>query len=173
MEALFRVYESYGLYLWLSVLLLVLIAILWLVSLHRQVSGLRRTYAALLTGADGRDLGELLSMYVEQMRLAGSKTEQLSGTLDRLEYQVKSSIQRMELLRFNAYDDIGGEQSFALALLDEEGDGVVISSLQGRGDNRLYAKPIERWKSTYTLSAEEKEAIERASHSDVDKEPHL
>jgi hypothetical protein len=169
-QPLFLIYESYGVYLWLFVFLLVLVSIVWLVGLHRRVSGLRRSYAALLTGADGENLGELLSMYVEQMRLAGSKAEQLSRTSDRLESQVKGSIQRLELLRFNAYEGIGGEQSFALALLDAEGDGVVISSLQGRGDNRLYAKPIKSWGSTYTLSTEEKEAIERASDRDVDKD---
>ena len=170
MQALFLIYESYGFYLWLFVLLLILVSFLWLAAQHRRVSGLRRSYAALLTGGDGKNLGELLSMYVEQMRLAGSKAEQLSRTSDRLESQVKGSIQRLELLRFNAYEGIGGEQSFALALLDDEGDGVVISSLQGRGDNRLYAKPIRRWKSTYTLSAEEKKAIARASGRDVDKD---
>jgi hypothetical protein len=169
-QALLLIYESYGFYLWLFVLLLILVSFLWLAAQHRRVSGLRRSYAALLTGADGQNLGELLSMYVEQMRLAGSKAEQLSRTSDRLESQVKGSIQRLELLRFNAYEGIGGEQSFALVLLDDEGDGVVISSLQGRGDNRLYAKPIKRWKSAYTLSAEEKEAITRASDRDVDKD---
>jgi hypothetical protein len=172
-QALFLIYESHGVYLWLSALLLVFVLVLWLAALHRRVSKLRRTYAALVTGADGKNLGELLSMYVEQMRLAGSKAEQLSRTSDRLESQVRSSIQRLELVRFNAYEGIGGEQSFALALLDELGDGVVISSLQGRGENRLYAKPINRWDSTHTLSAEEKEAIARASDSDVDKESHL
>jgi hypothetical protein len=167
------IYENYGIYLWLILLLLILVLAGWLVVLHRRVTQLRRTYSALLTGTDGRDLGELLSMYVEQMSLAASKADQLSKSSDRMDRRIKNSIQRLGLVRFNAFEGIGGEQSFAAALLDEKGDGVVISSLQGRGENRLYAKPIKNWDSSYTLSVEEKEALTQAREGDVDNEPHL
>ena len=167
------IYENYGIYLWLILLLLMLALAGWLVVLHRRVTHLRRTYSALLTGTDGQDLGELLSMYVEQMSLAASKADQLSKSSDRMERRIKNSIQRLGLVRFNAFEGIGGEQSFAVALLDERGDGVVVSSLQGRGENRLYAKPIRNWDSSYTLSVEEKEALTQARESDVDNEPHL
>jgi hypothetical protein len=173
MESLLMIYENYGIYLWLTLLLLMLVLAGWLVLLHRRVTQLRRTYSALLTGTDGRDLGELLSMYVEQMSLAASKADQLSKNSDRMDRRIKNSIQRLGLVRFNAFEGIGGEQSFAAALLDEKGDGVVISSLQGRGENRLYAKPIKNWDSSYTLSVEEKEALTQARESDVDNEPHL
>jgi hypothetical protein len=167
------IYENYGAYMWLILLLLTLALAGWLIVLHRRVTHLRRTYSALLTGTDGRDLGELLSMYVEQMSLAASKADELSKSSDRMERRIKNSIRRLGLVRFNAFEGIGGEQSFAVALLDEEGDGVVISSLQGRGENRLYAKPVKNWDSSYTLSVEEKEALTQARESDVDNEPHL
>lgn len=167
------IYENYGAYVSLILLLLTLVLAGWLVVLHRRVTRLRRTYSALLTGTDGRDLGELLSMYVEQMSLAASKADQLSKSSDRMDRRIKNSIQRLGLVRFNAFEGIGGEQSFAASLLDEKGDGVVISSLQGRGENRLYAKPIKNWDSSYTLSVEEKEALTQARDSDVDNEPHL
>jgi len=170
---LLMIYENYGAYVWLILLLLTLALAGWLVVLHRRVTRLRRTYSALLTGTDGRDLGELLSMYVEQMSLAASKADQLSKSSDRMERRIKNSIQRLGLVRFNAFAGIGGEQSFAAALLDEKGDGIVISSLQGRGENRLYAKPVMNWDSSYTLSVEEKEALTQARESDVDNESHL
>ena len=173
MEPLSYVYENYGLQLWLFLLLLLLLAGLWLIVLHRRLNRLRRQYAALLTSAEGKDLGELLNMYVEQMRLAASKAEELTRSSNRMESKVTKSLQRLGLVRFDAFEGIGGEQSFAVALLDEEGDGVVLSSLQGRGESRLYAKPISKWDSTYNLSAEEKEAIATAYQRNVDKGSHL
>lgn len=98
-------------------------------------------------------------MYVEQMRLAASKADQLTETSEQMEKKLRNSIQRMGLVRFNAFEGTGGEQSFAVALLDEEGDGVVVSSLQGRAESRVYAKPVKKWDSTYSLSVEEREAI--------------
>jgi hypothetical protein len=172
-EALFSIYQNYGPFLWLVVVLVLLLSLFWLIVLQRTVSGLQRTYAALLATPDGKDVGELLSMYVEQMRLAASKADQLTKASERVERQVQSSLQRVGLVRFNAYEGSGGEQSFAVALLDSDGDGIVLSSLHGRAEGRLYAKPVSRWDSTYTLSVEEREAIAQAHGNDVDNGSHL
>jgi hypothetical protein len=168
-ESLIATFEAYGAYLWLFLLLLMLLAVVWLAVLHRRLGLMRRTYAALLTGADGQDLGALLGMYVEQMQMAASKAEQLSRSSDRMEIEIGKSMQRLGLVRFNAFEGLGGEQSFAIALLDGAGDGFVLSSLQGRDDSRLYAKPVSKWDSAYTLSVEEKQAIAQAYEGDVDK----
>jgi hypothetical protein len=171
-EPLFTIYSNYGPYLWVFTFLLVLVSFVWLAVLQRRVGELRRRYATLLTGG-GEDLGELLTKYGEQTRLAASAAEQLTASADRVEIKLRRSLQRLGLVRFDAFEGLGGEQSFAVALLDDEGTGVVLSSLQGRGESRLYAKPVEKWDSTYTLSVEEKEAIRRAHQSDVDNESRL
>ena len=173
MEAVVALYQDYGPYLWLLVVLVLLLSVLWLIVLQLRVARLRRKYAALLTAPDGKDLGELLSMYVDQMQLAASKAEQLAQTSERMGGQIRHSIKHLGLVRFNAYEGIGGEKSFSVVLLDDNGDGVVLSSLHGRGEGRLYAKPIAGWDSTYTLSVEEKQAITQARGSDVDNGSQL
>jgi hypothetical protein len=170
---LFTAYSNYGPYLWLMALLLALLSLVWLVVLQRRVGELRRRYAALLTGAGGEDLGELLTAYGEQLRLTTSNADELTTSAERMEVKLRRSLQRLGLVRFDAFEGLGGEQSFAVALLDDEGGGVVLSSLHGRGESRLYAKPVEKWDSTYSLSVEEKEAIRRAYESDVDKDSRL
>ena len=72
------------------------------------------------------------------------------------------AIQRVGMVRFDAFDDMGGRLSFAVALLDAEGSGVVLSTINGRKETRIYAKPIDRGTSTIDLSGEEAEAIRRA-----------
>lgn len=72
------------------------------------------------------------------------------------------AVQRVGMVRFDAFEDMGGKLSFAAALLDGEGSGIVLSSISGRTDSRVYAKPVERGSSRYNLSGEEQEAIKRA-----------
>jgi hypothetical protein len=72
------------------------------------------------------------------------------------------SIQQLGLVRYQAYPDVGGDHSFALALLDAQGEGVVVNSLYHRDRCRVYAKPVSAWLSPITLTEEEAEAIRRA-----------
>jgi hypothetical protein len=66
------------------------------------------------------------------------------------------------LVRYNAFNDTGGDQSYALALLDDHGDGAIVNGLFHRTECRVYVKPVQEWKSTYSMSDEEAEAIRRA-----------
>jgi len=93
--------------------------------------------------------------------------ERLSEDLEKLKKESKFSIQKVGIVRFNPFSDIGGDQSFSIALLNGNGNGIVITSLYSRGGNRIFAKPIEKGNSKYPLSTEEKEAIKRASSVNV------
>lgn len=88
--------------------------------------------------------------------------EKLSEELDALKKKSKFSVQKVALIRFNPFREVGGDQSFSVALLDGNNSGVVITSLYSREENRVYGKPVKNGESEYLLSEEEKEAIERA-----------
>jgi hypothetical protein len=74
----------------------------------------------------------------------------------------QASIRHVGVVRFDAFEDMGGRLSFSAALLDGQGDGVVITSINGRQDARCYAKPVRNWTSVHTLSDEERQAIQQA-----------
>jgi hypothetical protein len=78
------------------------------------------------------------------------------------QYQIEGSVRRVALLRYDAFEDVGGRLSFSCAMLDEHGTGVVITSINGRQETRVYAKPVTARTSSYNLSAEEEEAIRQA-----------
>ncbi len=86
----------------------------------------------------------------------------LETHLKSVDARLLRSIQYVGMIRFNPFKDAGGDQSFALALLDEAHNGMVISSLYSREGVRVYAKPLEAGKSSYSLSEEEAEAMRRA-----------
>ena len=104
------------------------------------------------------NLKEILSQFQE---LKGN-FEKISKELGNLKKENKFNIQKLGIVRFNPFKEIGGNQSFAITLLDGEDDGIVITSLYTKEGNRIFGKPIKGGISEYLLSAEEKEAIEKA-----------
>jgi hypothetical protein len=108
-----------------------------------------------------KNLKEILDILAD---LEG-KMEKMSLDLKKMKENAKLPVQKTAIVRFNPFSGVGGEQSFSLALLDGNDDGVVITSLYTRTDNRVYGKPIKNGQSEYVLSEEEKQAIEKAKGS--------
>lgn len=94
-------------------------------------------------------------------RLEGA-VRQLAHEDARLGERLTGAVQKVALIRYDAFEDVGGRLSFSCALLDERGDGVVVTSINGRQDTRVYAKPVARGTSDHNLSEEEVEAIREA-----------
>jgi hypothetical protein len=86
----------------------------------------------------------------------------VSKRVEDLEVVARLAVQHVGLVRFDAFEDMGGHLSFAAALLDADGNGFVLTSINGRQETRIYAKPIDSGASQYHLSAEEQESIRRA-----------
>jgi hypothetical protein len=80
----------------------------------------------------------------------------------RQNQQIRGSVQHVGMVRYDAFEDVGGRLSFSCALLDDRGDGVVMTSINGRQDTRVYAKPISGGRSSHNLSEEEDAAIQQA-----------
>jgi hypothetical protein len=119
-------------------------------------------YQALTAGTDGGSLEAVLEDHVGQVQQATRRVQELDMLVMRLERNNRTHLQRVGFLRFNPFRDTGGDQSFALALTDEAGSGVVISSLHSREVTRVYAKPLVAWQTSYQLTEEEQAAIKRA-----------
>ena len=86
----------------------------------------------------------------------------LNATDKRQQVLIDGSVRHVALVRFDAFEDVGGRLSFSCALLDDHGTGVVLTSINGRQETRVYAKPVTMGSSSYNLSTEEAEAIREA-----------
>ncbi len=139
------------------VVLFVLVAMLW-----RRSAALDRRLAGLTRGGDGTSLESTLHATLERVGALSGGVEQLRGRTSRLEADQRVAIQRTGLVRYNPFEDTGGNQSFAVALLDANGDGVVISSLHARQNTRIYAKSVVGGRAEAALSDEESEALRQA-----------
>jgi hypothetical protein len=124
----------------------------------------RRRRRRLLAGVDpSTDLAPALEKLIWRIDEMAKKVDVVSGRLPTVEDQGRRAVQQVGVVRFNPFDDTGGNQSFALALLDSKSDGIVISSLHSRQATRLYLKQIVGGKSETALSDEEAEALKKAA----------
>lgn len=118
---------------------------------------------SIFKGTGSLDLEKVLLYLQGRDEMSQKEIETLKKRLGIVEEEFPKDIRRVGLVRYNPFSDAGGDQSFALALLDEHKDGVVISSLYGREMNRVYAKRIEKGESAkHQLTEEEKQAINEA-----------
>lgn len=88
--------------------------------------------------------------------------EKISRELADLKQKNQKNLQKIGIIRFNPFREAGGDQSFSIAVLDADNNGFIITSLYGRDANRVYAKPINKGASSYSLSKEEQEALAQA-----------
>lgn len=121
----------------------------------------------LLSGKNARSLEDTIVHIKEGTDALHAFRAEVEKYLEQVERRLKRSIQGVETIRFNPFKGIGagGNQSFSTAFLNEEGNGVVISTLYARDRMSFFSKPIARFSSPHELTEEEKEAISRAQSS--------
>jgi hypothetical protein len=150
-----------------AVLILLLVALVQ----ARRIGRLRKRLDGLTRGADGASLGAILDAHLDKVYAVARELDELSARSAVMEAAGRRAIQRIGLVRFNPFEDTGGNQSFALALTDAAGNGFVVSSLHTRTGTRVYAKAIADGRSDGALSAEETEALRLALASPAPAPP--
>ena len=107
-------------------------------------------------------LGGILEGQAAKIGRLEAAVRALHATDRRQEDLLEGAVRHVGLVRYDAFEDVGGRLSFSCALLDDRGSGVVVTSINGRQDTRVYAKPVTDTRSAYNLSIEEEEAIRQA-----------
>jgi hypothetical protein len=123
----------------------------------------RKKIKIFMKGAKVMDVEEVVTEQTKIIKEVKKDIKKLSDWNNELQKICDISITKVGVVRFNPFKDTGGDQSFAIALMDSNNNGLVISSLYSREGTRIYTKPIEAGKSiNYNLSDEEQEAINKA-----------
>ena len=108
------------------------------------------------------NIEEILASHIKTLESQRGDLKKIFGEIEKLNNISTICFQRIGVVRFNPFKDIGGDQSFSIALLDAKNDGVVITGLYTKEGNRIFVKPIDGGQSKYLLSGEEREAITKA-----------
>jgi hypothetical protein len=129
---------------------------------YARIAGLRRQQEVLLGGDAKADVVEFAVSLQGRIEDLHRAVDEIAAALARVDRRVDGAISRAALVRFDAYEDTGGQQSASLALLDSARSGIVLTAIQGRDYARVYVKQLDRGRSSIALSPEEQQAVERA-----------
>lgn len=115
-----------------------------------------------MRGTNNKNLEEFITNYLYKIDDANAISERISSENKILQEKLKKCVQKTGIVRYRAFDNVGGDLSFSVALLDENNDGIVLTGIYGRDYSPTYAKPINSGTSKYDLSEEEKTALNEA-----------
>ena len=148
---------------WIAIAAAVVAVIAFAIALGLHLR-LRRVRAAQLTlqGSGGGDLVDFAVSLQGRVDGLHRALDETTAALGRLERRVDSTVSRLAVVRYDAYENTGGHQSASVALLDASRTGVVLSAIQGRDYARIYVKELDAGRAAVSLSPEEQEAVERA-----------
>ena len=144
--------------------LLLLILIIYIAVLNHRVSKLKKKYEFFMMDENGKSVEAKLYKDVEELRKLSGSLESLHEVQEDLLSVQDHCFRKIGFVKYNAFDNIGNNLSFAFTILDGKDDGYCLSSVYGRNESRVFAKPIIGGKCLYGMSEEEKESLENALH---------
>lgn len=144
-----------------------IILLIGFLTLIIKYSALNKRYKNfMLKLGNGKNIEEDLENYMYKSERIEKQNLEILNNIKNIEQDLSKCIKKIGMVRYNAFRDTGSNLSFALALLDENNNGVVLNGIYSREMSNIYAKPVENGASTYTVSEEEKEAIRKAVEYD-------
>jgi len=144
----------------------VILLLVWNIFLQINISRVKKNQKELFSGKSGVDLEKIILDHGKNLKELDRDIQDLYGISNRIHNLASRSVHKVGMVRFNPFKDLGGDQSFSIALLDGQNNGMVISGIHTREGNRVYAKPVEKGKAVkHPLTEEEMEAIQKAEGS--------
>ncbi|TXK77747.1 DUF4446 family protein [Paenibacillus sp. N3.4] len=141
-------------------LALIIVLFVCILILFSKLSSLRKQYVRMINGSQADNMEELIITMQNAINMQKAESVSISAQVDRIREVLTKMKSKVAIHRYNAFGDRGGsDMSFTIAILDEYQDGVILTGIHSREQTYLYAKPIVKGQSNYSLSPEEKEAI--------------
>lgn len=135
-----------------------------IINLYSELSNIKTRYKKMMSGADGTSIEQMLTSHTSDVNSAVNEYRKLQRKLDDLDDLVRSSLARVAVIHFDAFEKTGQGLSWCVAILDRNDNGVIFSSICGQEAERSYVKPIEsgRVSTKYKLTREEEQALHQA-----------
>lgn len=143
-----------------AMIIILLIGFIFLIVKYCSLNKRYKGFMAKL--GNGNNIEEDLETYMYRVNKVEKQNAELTNQVENVEKDLRNCIKKVGMVRYNAFKDVGSDLSFTLALLNENDDGVVLNGIYSREMSNIYAKPIEKGKSSYTMSDEEIQAVNKA-----------
>ena len=147
--------------------IITIILVLLVITMMAKLSSLNKKYKKFLEKlGNGNNIEEDLETYMYRVEKVEKQNAEIANYVKTLDEDLTRCIQKVGIVRYNAFKDTGSDLSFTLALLDEHNNGVVLNGIYSREMSNIYAKPVKNGESSYTMSEEEKLAVQKAINSE-------
>ncbi|MCI6693591.1 MULTISPECIES: DUF4446 family protein [unclassified Clostridium] len=155
MEALINIINENMNYIIIALLVMILLLFIIVISLMVTTRKLKKKYKRLTRGVNNKNLEELIISKFNEVDKASAKADEAINQCKIIKDEIKGCVNKVSVIRYKAFSDIGSDLSFSIAILDSYNDGVIITGIYSRQDSITYAKPVDKGISRYELSEEE------------------
>ena len=159
--------ESNSMYFILILFVVQFIAIIFLIHVNMKYTRLKRNYYLFMRGKDGKNLEQSVLEKFNQVEEIAEQIHKNNEQIKKLHKKMQSQYQKTGIVKYNAFENMEGELSFALTVLDENNNGWILDSMNTGKENYNYIKEIVKGQSYIELTAEEKESLERAIYQEA------
>lgn len=165
--SILNIFHTYGVYIVLALCIIVIILFIMLVISFKLINKLEDKYRKFMRGANNKNIEQLVTGYLDKVDESQKRTEYMDELYKSMEKRINGCFQKMSIIRYRAFENVGSDLSFSIALLDNNDDGFILTGIYGRDESTTYAKPIDKGLSRYELSEEEKRVLQDAINKKV------
>jgi len=159
MESVFAIIDTYLPFILAAMAIIIIILFIMVLVSLSSISRLETKYRKLSRGIENKNMEEIINGYLDRVEEVAKEGNEIKALYDSMDQKLKGCLQKVSVVRYRAFEDVGSDLSFSVAALDERNNGLVLTGLFGRNESTTYAKPIDRGISRYDLSSEEKQVL--------------
>ncbi|GAA0726599.1 DUF4446 family protein [Clostridium malenominatum] len=151
------------------IVLIILILILFLIIIIQfsAINKLEKRYRKFMRGVDNKNIEEIIISYLDRVDSAVQQSNNIKISVEEINSRLNNCVQKYSIMRYRAFEDVGSDLSYSIALLDNKNDGIILTGIYGRTDSTTYAKPIDKGLSRYELSEEENYVLKDAINKNI------
>lgn len=156
------VLNEYSVFMIIGLLIITILLFVIVLILMSSVNKLEKKYRKMMRGVNNKNLEEFIISKVDDIEKSVKNSEESLEECKKLREEIKGCVNKVAIMRYKAFEDVGSDLSFSIAILDDYNDGVLLTGIYARNDSTTYAKPIDKGISRYDLSEEEMHVLNEA-----------
>ena len=165
MDSIINIINQYSIFIIIGLSIITLLLFIMTMILLSSVNKLEKKYRKMMRGVNNKNLEEALNDNLDNIGKALEQSELAINECKNISEEMKGCVNKIAIMRYKAFEDVGSDLSFSVAILDSFNDGVIITGIYSRHDSTTYAKPIDKGISRYDLSEEEIHVLNEAINS--------
>ncbi len=165
MDSVINMMNEYSIFIIIGLAVITLLLFIITMVLLASVKKLEKKYRKMMRGVNNKNLEQALNNNLDNIEKALNKSQEAINECKNISQELKGCVNKVAIMRYKAFEDVGSDLSFSIAILDSYNDGVIITGIYSRHDSTTYAKPIDKGISRYDLSEEELHVLNEAINS--------